>query len=380
MATDNNIKETPSAPSEKQDERLTQARREILLLQEKEAVTKRDKGIILAVVIVTLVIAAVALCGFLFIKPEPDTIQGMADATEIRISGKLPGRVERLFVQEGDYVHKGDTLVQIHSSLVDARKSQAEAMEQVARAGNEKVDAGTRVQIINSARDVWSQAQAARDIAEKTYNRMENLYSKGVISAQKRDEAKAAYEAAVAGEAAAKSQYELAKEGAQREDKQASAAMLRAAQGSVKEVDAVLEDQYLVAPCDGQITVIYPEVSELVATGAPLMSLQTADRHAVFNVRETSLRDMQPGYRIRTLIPALDKEVDMEIYYVKDMGSYASWQATKATGDYDARTFEVKAKPVEPISGFLPGMSVIYLSTTSKDAKADGSKATAAKK
>lgn len=340
---------------------LSQARREVLRCCGQEPIAKRDRGIILAVVIVALVMCGLAVAGFLFIKPAPDTIQGQGDATEIRISGKLPGRIVRFYVGEGDMVHKGDTLVHIHSSMAEARKEQAMAMEDVAAAGGRKADAGTRPQIVSSARDLWQQALAARDIAEKTYNRMENLYSKGVVSAQKRDEAKAAYDAAVAGADAAKSQYELAKSGAQSEDKQAAAAMVKAAQGGVKEVDALLEDQYLVAPCDGQITVIYPEPSELIATGAPIMSLQTADRHAVFNVRETTLRDIKTGTRIRVRIPALDKEATMTVYYIRDMGAYAAWQATKATGDYDARTFEVKARPDTPIDNFLPGMSVIYL-------------------
>lgn len=341
--------------------KLTEAQREVLQYQEQEAIAKRDRGIILAVILVALVMAGLAVAGFLFIKPEPDTVQGQGEATEIRVSGKLPGRVMEFYVEEGQMVHKGDTLVHIHSSLVDAKKSQAEALEQVAAAGNRKVDAGTRSQIINSAYDVWQQSLAALGIAEKTYQRMENLYAKGVVSAQKRDEAKAAYDAAVAGSNAAKSQYDLAKSGAQQEDKQASAAMVKAAQGSVKEVDALLEDQYLVAPCDGQVTVIYPEVSELVATGAPIMSIQGHDRHAVFNVRETLLKDMKVGSRIKVRIPALDKEAVMKVYYIKDMGAYAAWQATKATGDYDARTFEVKAQPEEPIENFLPGMSVLYL-------------------
>lgn len=340
--------------------------REALQCLEQEAVAKRDRGIVLSVIIVSLIMAALAVCGFLFIKPEPDVIQGQGEATQIRIAGKLPGRITEFYVREGDMVHKGDTLVHIHSSLVDAKKSQAQAMQDVAAAGDRKAAAGTREQIINSAFDLWQQAMAARDIAQKTYNRMESLYDKGVISAQKRDEAKAAYDATVAGANAAKSQYDLAKSGAQKEDKQATAAMVKAAAGSVSEVDALLEDQYLLAPCDGQITVIYPEVSELIATGAPIMSLQTSDRHAIFNVRETMLKEIKTGSRIKVRIPALDKEAIMEVYYIKDMGAYASWQATKATGDYDARTFEVKARPLEPIDNFLPGMSVLYLGTAGK--------------
>lgn len=324
-----------------------------------DAVSKKDKSLIFTIVIILLVLCGMAIAGFLFIKQGPDTVQGQADATEIRISGKLPGRVAEIYVEEGQRVKAGDTLVRIHSSLVDARLAQAKAMEDVAAAADRKVDAGTRVQIIEGARDLWTQAQAASTIAKKTYDRMEALYAKGVVSAQKRDEAKAAYDAAVAGEAAAKSQYELAKSGAQKEDKQAAAAMVTAAQGSVKEVDAILEDQYLTAPCDGEITVIYPNVSELVATGAPIMSLQKDDHWVVFNLRETMLKDIKTGTKIKVRIPALDTVAEMKVFYIRDLGTYANWQATKATGNFDARTFQVKARPEKKVENLRPGMSAI---------------------
>lgn len=330
-------------------------------LTDEATVSKKEKGLILTLAIVLIVIAAGAVFGFLCIKQEPDTIQGQADASEVRISGKLIGRIDKIYVKEGDVVKAGDTLVHIHSSLMDAKREQAGAMEDVAKATNRKVDAGTRSQIINGAYDVWQQAIAAKGIAEKTYTRMENLYAKGVVSAQKRDEAKAAYDAASAGERAAKSQYELAKSGAQQEDKQAAASMVTVAKGGVKEVDAFLEDQYLVAPCDGIVTVVYPEESELVAAAAPIMTIQKDDRWAVFNVRETTLKNIKRGTKIKVYIPALDKETTMTVYYIKDMGAYANWQATKSTGSYDARTFQFKARPDEKLDNFLPGMSVVLL-------------------
>lgn len=328
--------------------------------KDPKAVTGKDKMLITTVVIILIILCIMAIVGFLCIKQGPYTVQGQCDATEIRISGKLPGRVAELYVEEGQEVKAGDTLVRIHSSLVDARMEQAKAMEDVAAATNRKVDAGTRKQIIEGARDLLAQATAAATIAKKTYDRMENLFAKGVVSAQKRDEAKAAYDAATAGEAAARSQYELAKSGAQKEDKQASEAMVTAARSGVKEVNAILEDQYLVAPCDGEITVIYPNVSELVATSAPIMSLQKSERWAVFNMRENLLKDIKNGTKIKVSIPALDKEEEMTVFYIKDLGTYANWQATKATGDYDARTFQVKARPSKNIDNFRPGMSVIY--------------------
>lgn len=329
-------------------------------IEEPANVTKKDRLLITTIIILLLLVAALAIIGFVFLKQGPDVIQGQGEATEIRISGKLPGRITEIYVEEGDHVSEGDTLCKIHSSLAEAKLAQARAMENVAQATSAKVDAGTRVQIINSARDLWTQASAAAEITRKTYERVENLYAKGVVSEQKRDEAKAAYEAAKAAENAAQSQYELAQAGAQSEDKRAADAMVNAAKGSVQEVDALLEDTYLLAPCDGEITVIYPNVSELVATGAPIMSLQKDDHWAVFNVRETMLKEIQLGKTLKCRIPALDTVVDMKVFYIKDLGTYANWQASKSTGDYDSRTFQVKARPEDAVPNFRPGMSVIF--------------------
>ncbi|MDE5634697.1 MAG: HlyD family efflux transporter periplasmic adaptor subunit, partial [Muribaculaceae bacterium] len=224
-----------------------------------------------------------------------------------------------------------------------------------------KVDAGTRVQIIQAAYQLWQQAKAAVEITVKTYDRMQSLYSKGVVSEQKRDEAKAAYDAAVAAATAAESQYSLARQGAQREDKESASAMVGVAQGGVAEVNALLDDQYLTAPCDGQVDIIYPHVGELVSIGAPVMNiLRTDDKWVTFNVREELLADLTMGKTIKVMIPALDrKEIDATIYYIQDMGTYATWRATKSTGDWDSRTFQIKARPVDNIPDLRPGMTAI---------------------
>lgn len=351
-ATDNNVNKEPDI----QVVRIVPVGSE-----DPSEVSRRDRVLIFTIVAILLVISVVAVIGFLLLKPGPDTVQGQGEATEVRISGKLPGRVEDIYVEEGQKVKKGDTLVHITSTLADAQLAQAEAMEEVAKAGEAKIDAGTRIQLIKAAEDVWKQAQASSSITETTFKRMDALYKKGVVSAQRRDEAKAAYDVAKAGESAARNSYELAKSGAQREDKMASSAMVRAARESVKKVDAVLEDQYLLAPFDGEVVSIYPNVSELIATGAPVMTLQLNDHWTVFNVRETLLKDIKLGTKIKVYIPALDKEENMKVFYIKDMGTYANWQATKATGDYDARTFQIKARPEKPIENFRPGMSAVYL-------------------
>lgn len=321
---------------------------------------KENRKLIIALGGVMFVVAALAIIGFLFINKPAEILQGQAEATSVRVSGKLPGRVVEFYVHEGDMVHKGDTLVHIHSSLAEAKLQQARAMETAAQAVDKKVDSGTRSQIIQSAYQVWQQAEAAVGITKKTYDRMQNLYSEGVMSEQKRDEAKAAYDAAVAGAAAAKSQYELAKQGPQSEDKTQASAMVTVAKGGVAEVESVLEDQYLTAPCDGQVDVIFPHVGELVALGAPIMNvLRVDDKWVTFNVREDKLKDLTMDKEITVYIPALDKDAKVKIYYIRDLGSYATWHATKTTGDWDSKTFEIKARPAEDLPDLRPGMTVI---------------------
>lgn len=323
---------------------------------------RAEKSLLLTMGIVIIAVAVVAIIGFLFLNHPDDTVEGQVEGTTVRVSGKLPGRVVEFYVQEGDSVHAGDTLVHIHSSVAEAQLTQAEAMQEVARAQNRKVDAGTRKQIIQAASDMVAQASAAVTITKKTYERMQNLYNEGVISEQKRDEAKAAYDAAVAQKATAESNLSLARAGAQEEDKQSTAAMVLAAGGGVAQVEAVLADSYLTAPADGTIDVIYPEPGELVALGTPIMSLLKADdRYITFNVREELLDKLPMGKEIEVMIPALDKkEIKAKVYYVRDMGSYATWRSTKSTGSWDSKTFQIKARPVEKVDGLRPGMTIVY--------------------
>ena len=323
---------------------------------------RENRVLLISLGVILLVIAALAYVGFMRINPPEEIIQGQAEATTVKVSGKLPGRIVDFYVQEGDSVRVGDTLVHIHSSVAEAKLMQAQAMTTVAKAQNRKVDAGVRKQVIESAYSLLQQAKAATEIAKKTYDRMASLYAQGVVSAQKRDEAQAAYKAAQAAENAANSQYQLAQAGAQQEDKESAAAMVTAARGGEKEVQAVLQDQYLLASCNGIVDEIYPQKGELVALGAPIMSLlQTDDKWLTFNVREELLNDLPLGKEIEVMIPALgDTIVKAKVYYVRDMGDYAVWRATKVTGEWDSRTFKIKARPEVYLPNLCPGMSIIY--------------------
>ena len=355
-------------PIQKTEPEMTKVEQQPQQLDEKAEKAKRRKirqakrlSLIMSILILVAVVAGMAIWGLLHLKPTDKTIQGQADCEVVRVSGKLAGRLVELYVKEGDYVHKGQRLAKIYSSTTDATLSKAKEMRNVASSQNLKVEKGTRYELINSAQKMVEQAMAAEEISRKTYERLNNLYNEGVVSEQKRDEAKAAYDAATAAVATAKSQLELAQNGPQAEDKQASRGMENVAQATVREVEALLEDKYLIAPCDGEISSIYPHLGELVIMGSPIMTIsQLDDMWVAFNVREEKLNDLTMGKEINVMIPALgNKETKMTVYYIHDMGSYATWGATKAYGDYDSKTFEVKARPIKEIPNFRPGMSVI---------------------
>lgn len=306
------------------------------------------------------VIVAVAIYGFFFLNQEDNTLQGEAEVTEVRISSKVPGRIEKFFVEEGDSVRRGDTLAILSAPDVYAKLSQATAAEQGAAAQSNKAQKGVRTEQINSAYEMWQKAKVGVDIAQKSFTRVQNLYDKGVSTAQKRDEAEANYKAAVATEKAAKSQYDMAKNGAEREDKEAALAMLNKAKGAVAEVGSYINETYLISPVDGRISERFPNVGELVGTGAPIMNIMDlSDKWGTFNVREDRLENFKVGKTITAFVPALNKNLELKVYYMKDLGSYAAWKATKTTGGYDRKTFEVRARFEENQPDILPGMSLV---------------------
>lgn len=310
---------------------------------------------------IVCIVLLVAVFGFIFWEPQPEIIQGEAEANEVRISGKVPGRILEFRVDEGDPVRKGDTLAILDSPEVTAKLEQAKAAEDAAQAISNKAIKGARSEQISMAFQSWQKAKAALDIAEKSFRRVQTLYENEVMTAQKRDEAEANYKAMQATEKAAQAQYEMAANGAEKEDKMAAAAQVNRAKGAVAEVQSYLKETFLVSPIDGEISERYPKEGELVGTGSPVMNvLDLNDMWVVFNVREDLLGDLQMGQVFTAYIPALqNKEVELKVTYMKDRGSYAAWRATKTTGKYDAKTFEVKAVPLSKIEGLRPGMSVL---------------------
>mgnify|MGYP003378333390 FL=1 len=319
------------------------------------------KHILVSFLIITGIIACVAIAGLFLTSGGPEIIQGQAEVTEYRVSSKVPGRILEFRVKEGDSVSAGDTLALLEAPEVIAKMEQARAAQAAAQAQNEKAMKGARQEQIQAAYELWQKAQAGVSIAEKSYKRVKNLYEQGVMPAQKLDEVTAQRDAAIATEKAAKAQYTMAKNGAEREDKLAAEALVNRAKGAVAEVESYIRETYLIASADGEVAEIFPKVGELVGTGAPIMNIaQLNDMWVTFNVREDLLEKLTVGSEFEAVVPALgNRAVQLKVYYMKDLGSYAAWKATKTTGQFDLKTFEVKAAPLHKVENLRPGMSVI---------------------
>lgn len=322
---------------------------------------ENSKTLMAGLAVVISAVAIVALVGIFAIHPPKETITGEADATEYRVSNKVPGRIDSLYVKEGDHVHAGDTLAHINSPQVEAKMKQATAVKSAASAQSRKAQTGAREQQKQMAYQVWQKAKAAVEVYRKSYERVKGLYEKGVLSAQKYDEVEAQYKVAQADCAAAEQQYLMAEEGARREDIDAAAALVNQAGGAVAEVQSYLDDSYLIAPSDGEVVEIFAKMGDLIGTGSPVMSiLNMDDSWFFFAVREDLLKELSTGDTVKLRLPALGKELfDGQVRRIQPMASYATWRATKTNGQYDVKSFDVKVVPLQKIEGMRPGMTAI---------------------
>ena len=320
----------------------------------------QHNNILLAIIGFAAVVVIVGVIGFFAFSRQPEVIQGQVEVSEYRVSSKVPGRILEIRVKEGDFVKVGDTLAILDAPEVRAKMEQAQSAQDAASALEMKAQNGAREEQIRGAYNVLQQAKAGVEIAEKSYKRIQRLFDEGVVSEQKRDEVYAQYKAMEAQMKAAQSQYDMAVNGARREDKLAAAAQVGRAKGAVQEVNSYIHETVQIAQMEGEVMDIYPKLGELVGTGSPIMTIAVMkDMWGTFNIREDQLNGLEIGKTFSAYVPAFSKDIQMKVYYMKDQGSYAVWKATKANGQYDLKTFEVKARPVEPMEGLRPGMSLV---------------------
>ena len=319
-----------------------------------------SRKIIWSAIITIALIIIVALIGYHLKRSEPIILQGTVECTTYRASSKIAGRIDKMNLHEGQHVTKGELLYTLSTPELNAKLQQAEAAKNAAAALDQKALAGARIQQIEAARNLWQKAQAGRVLSQRTFERVKTLYEQGVVAAQKFDEAEANYQAMVASEAAAKAQYELALDGASKEDKEAAAAQVQQAEGAINEVESYISDAIVYSPVNGEISSIIAEQGELVGSGYPVVSIiDTTDIWATFNIKETLLPRIKIGGKMVAYIPALDRDIEFEIRYISVQADFATWSATRTQGSFDIRTFAVKAYPIGNAEGLRPGMSVL---------------------
>ena len=301
-------------------------------------------------------------------SPGENFLQGQVDATQINVASKIPGRIDDIFVREGDKVTKGQVLLQIGTPEIDAKLFQAESMKNAAQAMDDIANVGAREEEKQAVYNMWQQAKAAADFAEKTYKRVENLYNEKVIPAQQKAAAYTKYIAAQEAEKAAHASYRMVEKGARKQDKQAALALVHQAQGAVDEVQILKREGAVKAPQNGEIATIMPNKGEIVNSGYAVVNLVDLDDVWVFfNVREDLMPHFKMNQKFHATIPALgNQSVELEVRYIAPQGDYATWSATKTKGDFDMITFLIKAYPTTKVDGLRPGMSALVVESSLK--------------
>ena len=317
------------------------------------------KKILWILVAAVVIVVSVVLISHSITRRTPMIVQGTVECTTYRASSKIAGRIATMQVAQGDAVERGQLLYTLTTPELHAKLQQAEAAKSAAAALDAAALAGARTQQIQAAKNIWQKAQAGTDLAQKTYERVKRLYDQGVVPAQQLDEATANYQSMQASEQAALAEYQLALAGARKEDKEAAAARVRQAQGAVAEVESYLGDARVVAPVTGEVSSVIAEAGELVGEGYPVVAiLDLSDLWVLFNIKETLLPAIQLGTRMQSYVPALNRDVELEVTYLSAQADFATWSATRTQGGFDVRTFAVKAKPVKEHE-LRPGMSVL---------------------
>ena len=308
-----------------------------------------------------IVVAAIGAGLWMGAHPTPEPFYGMIQAKTVDISAKVTGRVKALPVVEGQDVKIGETLIELSIPEVEAKLKEVEALRTAADAMSNMVDEGARPQEVRAAEAQMLRAKAGETLARQTYNRVAALYKDGLISRQKYDEALANFRSSKELLQMATQQFEIAKTGARSQEKTAAQAKAQQAMGGVEQVQSLVNEKNVISPIAGEVSRLFVEEGEIAAAGIPMATIvDLTNQWATFNIREDHMKTVVKGAILKAKIPALgDKTYDFKVYFINPRADYATWRATRQSTGFDLRTFEVRARPVEPIMNLRPGMSVI---------------------
>ena len=323
---------------------------------------KRFKRAIIPIALIAIS-TIIVIVGYLLRRNEPIMLQGVVQCRQYQAQSKIAGRIDSIFVAEGDSVNTGELLYTLSTPELNTKLEQAIAAKKAAIALDEQAVAGARKQQIEAAYNLWQKATAGRDLAEKSYNRIKALHDKGVATTQQLDEAKATFETLKATQSAAYAEYSLALAGATKEQKAAAAAQVSMAQGAVNEVESYISDSRVYSPTAGEVSTIAFNCGEVVGAGFPVMTiLDLSDIWVEFNIKETLMPNFAIGECFDAFIPALNRNISLRISHIASQADFAIWDATRAEGGFDIRTFAVRMKPINSNDRLRPGMSaIIYI-------------------
>ena len=320
-----------------------------------------------SIIVGMVAVAVVALSVFYLMRPEPLLVQGEADATRLDIAARVDGRVKDIPVERGQNVAAGAVLVRIDNPETLAKNEQMKAAKAVAEAQLANVLVGTRAETIAARKADMERAQAAQVLAQKTFERTQTLTGQGNAPQARLDQVTDALHESERAVDQAKSAYEQAVNGYTREERAIAAANVEKANADIQSVQSIIDQLAVYAPVASQVYQRNVEPGEYVSPGVPLVTLiDLADVWIHFDLREDLVKNLKVGDRLDVRIPALDeRRITVEVKLIATKGEYASWRATRATGDFDLRTFSIRAYPVKPVPELRPGMSA-YLDWRSR--------------
>jgi HlyD family secretion protein len=313
----------------------------------------------------TIIVAAsiafiLAVTLWYLVRPQPLIVQGEADATRIDIAARVEGRVATRPVHRGEDVKAGQVLVTIDNPELLTRLKEAEASRAVAAADLKRIQVGTRAEVVDARRAALASAEASAKLAEQNYDRTKQLTAREFASVEKLDEATANLDVTRRSQQQAKLALDEAINGYTAEERGVAQATLAKAEAAITTLQAEVAELTVKSPSAAQVYHTGADPGEYVSPGVPLLTLvDLSDIWLRFDLREDLVKGLKVGDRFDVHAPALgDKPITVAVRKIATRGEYAGWRATRATGDFDLRTFEIRAYPVDPVPGLRPGMSV----------------------
>src|SRR6188472_386393 len=325
----------------------------------KKAPRSTSRSIVPSIVVAAVVAAIVGLSVWYLVRGQPLLVQGEVDATRFDMAARVDGRVAEIPVNRGQNVAAGAVLVKIDNPETLAQRNQAVTAELVAGAQLAHINAGTRVEQIAARKAALDRAEAAVVLAQKTYDRINKLTGLGHTSVADLDKATDSLDESQRAADQAKSAYDEAVNGYTKEEREIAEATVKKVVADTKQVQSIIDQVVVYAPVASQVYQRNVEPGEYVSPGVPLVTLiDLNDMWVHFDLREDLVKTLKVGDRFKVRIPALgDRDITVEVKLIATKGEYASWRATRATGDFDLRTFSIRAYPVDKVAGLRPGMS-----------------------